>query len=89
MVKKNIKNIKLFYVAKEQIEAKKLWLEERFQQCSTIKQTMLFHAFIPIDSNTLLVKFTSNSQTGKEVNLKKNNKRKKVTKQNSAKKKKK
>ena len=48
MKKKNIRNITVFFVSKEEVEKAKDFLEVKFNEGKQIPRTRSFHAFIPV-----------------------------------------
>ncbi|KAI8122643.1 hypothetical protein CVS40_6527 [Lucilia cuprina] len=59
----NIKNITFFYFANHLYNLTLDKCIDRFNHAVTIKGTQKFHRFLPMDSNKMLVKETSNSES--------------------------
>jgi len=81
-VDKNIQNIKVFFVSKEEVEKAKDFLEVRFNKAKLIPQTRSFHAFIPLHENTkeIRVKVRSFQESSQIFQVEKKEKKKKEKK---------
>ena len=55
-VDQNIRNIRVFYVSKEEVQKARDFLEVRFNKAKQIPQIRSFHAFIPLLENTKEIK---------------------------------
>ena len=72
--KENIPGIEFRYCATEEYEALKVELESRFLNSRTIPGTRKLHSFIPQTSDTLAVKYFSNSKEFKQEKVSKQEK---------------
>jgi len=78
-VDQNIRNIRVFFVSKEEVQKAKDFLEVRFNKAKQIPQTRSFHAFIPLPENTkeIKVKARSFQESSQIFQVQKNEKRRK------------
>ena len=59
------KETEVFFSSKESYDIAVVTLKERFEKALTIAGTLQFHAFIPINKNTLKLQKTSSSKESK------------------------